>query len=502
MAAHLHLDSLTKRFPGVLALDGVSLEVQAGSIHALLGENGAGKSTLLKILSGVYRPDSGEIRVAGRLASFRRPEDAFRAGVAVIYQELHLVPEMTVAENLFLGRLPARFGILNRAALYRAAAAQLDALNEPIDPRARVGSLPIAQRQMLEIAKALLRDARIIAFDEPTSSLSAREVRKLFTVIRRLKEQGKSILYVSHRMEEIFELADQATVLRDGRQVQTFNTMAGVTQDLLVNRMVGREIADIFGYTTRSKGRNRLTVSNLWGPGLAKPVSLGVDAGEIVGLFGLVGAGRTELLKLIYGAVKPRAGSVTVDNQPTAFAHPRQALDAGMVFCPEDRKKEGVIGIRSVQENINLSARRAHSPGGMLINSGWEHDNAGRQVSQLRIKTPSLLQLVAHLSGGNQQKIVLGRLLSLPVKVILLDEPTRGIDVGAKSEIYGIIRQLADSGAAVLLVSSDLPEVLGIADRIMVMRGGEISGCLTRAEATPENCLKLALPPGGGPPHG
>ena len=480
----------------------MSLGIAEGSVHALMGENGAGKSTLLKILSGVYQPDSGEIRLAGRPARFLKPSEAFRAGIAVIYQELHLVPEMTVAENLFLGHMPARGGILDRAAMERATAAQLQALDEPINPAAKAGSLPIAQRQMLEIAKALLREAKVIAFDEPTSSLSAREVRKLFAIIRRLKEQGKAILYMTHRMEEIFEICDKVTVLRDGRHVQTFHSMAEVTHDVLVNRMVGRDIADIFGYAPRAHGPAMLELDGLWGPGLIKPVSLSAAAGEIVGLFGLVGAGRTELLKLIYGAVRSRAGTVRVAGRGVQINNPQDALHAGIAFCPEDRKKEGVIAIRSVQENVNLSARREHAHGGFFINERWERENATKQVGQLRVKTPSLQQLVANLSGGNQQKVILGRVLSGKVKAILLDEPTRGIDIGAKSEIYGIIRQLAAAGASVLMVSSDLPEVLGVADRVIVMRQGEVAGELGRAEATPEKCLKLALPVSGENAHG
>lgn len=497
MADYLQICSLTKRFSGVVALEGVSLGISEGRVHALMGENGAGKSTLLKILSGVYQPDAGEIRLAGQRVHFHKPNDAFRAGIAVIHQELHLVPEMTVAENLFLGHMHARGGILDRAATDRATVAQLQALDEPIHPAAKAGSLPIAQRQMLEIAKALLREATVIAFDEPTSSLSAREVRKLFAVIRRLKEQGKAILYVSHRMEEILEIGDKVTVLRDGKHVQTFHSMSEVTQDVLVNRMVGRDITDIFGYVPRPHGPPMLELDGLWGPGLTKPVSLSTACGEIVGVFGLVGAGRTELLKLIYGAVRPRAGTVRVAGRGVPIKSPQDALHAGIVFCPEDRKKEGIVAIRSVQENVNLSARRKHACGGFFINQRWELKNATYQVERLRIKTSSLQQLVANLSGGNQQKVVLGRLLSGTVKVVLLDEPTRGIDIGARSEIYGIIRELATAGATVLMVSSDLPEVLGVADRVIVMRQGEVAGEFSRAEAAPEKCLKLALPISG-----
>lgn len=489
----LAFDRVSMAFPGVKALEDVSFEVHAGSVHALMGENGAGKSTLLKILSGAYRPTGGAVVIDGQPRQFAGTADALEAGVAVIYQELHLVPEMTVAENLFLGHLPSGFGLVKRRELLAAARQQLDRIGEAIDPDTKVGRLPLAQRQMVEIAKALTRGARIIAFDEPTSSLSDREVRRLFAIIRDLKARGCAILYVSHRMEEIFQLCDRITVLRDGRHVETAS-LATLTRDAVVQRMVGRELANIYNYSAREHRPDGLVVEGLLGPGLAAPCTFTARAGEIFGFFGLVGAGRTELLRLIFGAVAKSAGRVTLLGRELRIETPRDAIAAGVVLCPEDRKKEGIVPIRSVLENINLSARRRRAHGGFLINGAWEQANARERIEQLRVRTPSARQLIRNLSGGNQQKVILGRWLSETVKVILLDEPTRGIDIGAKSEIYGIMQGLARSGVCVIMVSSELPEVLGVADRIAVMRQGRLAAIVDRAEANEEMLLKLALP--------
>ena len=489
----LRFDHVSMEFPGVRALDDVSFEVRAGSIHALMGENGAGKSTLLKILSGAYAPSGGMLHIGGERKNFTDTAGALAAGIAVIYQELHLVPEMSVAENLFLGHLPQKFGIVNRRALADAARQQLQLIGEDIDPWTKLGRLSLGQRQMVEIAKALTRGARIIAFDEPTSSLSDREVRRLFTIIRELKARGCAILYVSHRMEEIFELGDRITILRDGKHVET-NELANLTRDAVVQRMVGRKLADIYNYTPRPVSEPGLVVEGVCGPGLSEPCSFTAKAGEIFGFFGLIGAGRSELMKLLFGAAAKTAGRVTVGGRPLDVVSPREAIEAGVVLCPEDRKKEGIVPVRSVLENTNLSARRRKARAGVLIDESWEQTNAKDRCAQLRVKTPSVRQLIRNLSGGNQQKVILGRWLSETVKVILLDEPTRGIDVGAKSEIYAIMQELAKSGVCVIVVSSELPEVLGVSDRIAVMRQGKIAAILDRADASEEKLLKLALP--------
>ncbi len=491
---YLQFEDVTKTYPGVTALKGVSFGVCPGSIHALMGENGAGKSTLLKALSGAHTPTSGQFRIGGAAHVFNSTADAMAAGVAVIYQELHLIPEMTVAENIYLGHLPARKGIVDRAQLREQASGLLKRLGETIDPDLKLSRLQIGQRQMVEIAKALSRGAKVIAFDEPTSSLSAREIDKLFTVIRELRDSGCAILYVSHRMEEIFKLCDACTVLRDGRHVRTYEKLADITPAMLVQDMVGRDIADVFGYTSRPQGAPALEIAGVTGRGVASPVSLQVAQGEILGLFGLVGAGRTELLKLLFGAEPITAGTIKVNSRPTPIRSPRDAIEAGLVYCTEDRKKEGIVPILSVMENCNLSARRAHVRFGGLINETWEKANAQQQISSLNVKTPTPHQLIKHLSGGNQQKVILGRWLSTKIRVLLLDEPTRGIDIGAKSEIYQIIFRLAREGTGIVVVSSDLPEVLGLADRIAVMREGAISAIFDRAEATPERVLAQALP--------
>jgi L-arabinose transport system ATP-binding protein len=494
MGEYLRFDNISKGFPGVRALSEVSFGVVESSVHALMGENGAGKSTLLKILSGMYRPDGGRLVIGGAPVVFDSTAAALRAGVAVIYQELHLVPELSVAENLYLGHLPRRFGVLDRGTLYAKSRHMLEMLGEQIDPRAKLGSLPIGQRQMVEIAKALARDAKVIAFDEPTSSLSARETERLFDVIRRLREQGRVILYVSHRMDEIYTVCDAATVLRDGRHVETFSRLEGVTRDTLVQRMVGRSINDVFRYAPRKHGAVSLDVKNLTGPGLAAPASFTVRKGEILGFFGLVGAGRTELLKLVYGATRATGGSVSVDGTRLSIRSPKDAIRGGIVLAPEDRKKEGIVPVASVMENLNLAARRKFSRLRFFIDDRRERENANAHVKQLAVKTPTLRQRIMNLSGGNQQKVILARWLSGEICVILFDEPTRGIDVGVKSEIYSIIYKLAEAGAAVVVVSSELPEVLGVCDRVAVMRQGRIVATMDRTEATQQRVLELALP--------
>ncbi|QUY50445.1 L-arabinose ABC transporter ATP-binding protein AraG [Serratia plymuthica] len=490
---YLTFKGIGKTFPGVKALDDISFSCQAGQIHALMGENGAGKSTLLKILSGNYAPTQGEIQLKGQPVQFANTTDALNAGVAIIYQELHLVPEMTVAENIYLGQLPTKLGLVDRKLLRYESRLQLEHLGLDIDPDTPLKYLSIGQWQMVEIAKALARNAKVIAFDEPTSSLSAREIEQLFRVIRELRAEGRVILYVSHRMEEIFALSDAITVFKDGRYVRTFDDMSQVNNAQLVQAMVGRDLGDVYGYQPRELGPVRLALQGLQAPGVKTPIDLNVRAGEIVGLFGLVGAGRSELMKGIFGATRVSGGQLTLDGQRLDIRSPIDAIRAGIMLCPEDRKADGIIPVHSVRDNINISARRKSIRAGCLINNGWEVSNADHHIRALNIKTPSAGQLIMNLSGGNQQKAILGRWLSEEMKVILLDEPTRGIDVGAKHEIYHVIYQLAQQGIAVLFASSDLPEVLGLADRIIVMREGAISGELLHDDASEEKALSLAM---------
>jgi len=489
----LAFDHIGMEFPGVKALDDVSFAVHAGSVHALVGENGAGKSTLLKILGGAIRPVTGTLRIDGSPRTFAGASEALAAGVAVIHQELHLVPQLSVAENIFLGHLPRRHGLVDRRALAEAARRQLELVGEDLDPATRVGRLPLAQRQMVEIAKALSRGARLIAFDEPTSSLSDREVRRLFTIIRELRERGCALLYVSHRMDEIFDLCDRITILRDGRHVET-SALAALTRDEVVQRMVGRSLSQMHHYAPRPRRGPGLQVEGLCGPGLSDPVSFSAEAGEILGFFGLVGAGRSELLRLVFGAARRRAGRVRVHGQDVEVNSPRAAIAAGIVLCPEDRKKEGIVAVRSVHENLNLSVRRRRARAGILVDEAWEDANTRTQIEQLSIRPPAPRQPVRNLSGGNQQKVILGRWLAEPLRVLLLDEPTRGIDIGARGELYTLIQNLARDGVCVVFVSSDLPEILGVADRIAVMREGRLAAMVDRGEASEEVLLRLALP--------
>ncbi|EHA4483365.1 L-arabinose ABC transporter ATP-binding protein AraG [Escherichia coli] len=423
---YLSFRGIGKTFPGVKALTDISFDCYAGQVHALMGENGAGKSTLLKILSGNYAPTTGSVVINGQEMSFSDTTAALNAGVAIIYQELHLVPEMTVAENIYLGQLPHKGGIVNRSLLNYEAGLQLKHLGMDIDPDTPLKYLSIGQWQMVEIAKALARNAKIIAFDEPTSSLSAREIDNLFRVIRELRKEGRVILYVSHRMEEIFALSDAITVFKDGRYVKTFTDMQQVDHDALVQAMVGRDIGDIYGWQPRSYGEERLRLDAVKAPGVRTPISLAVRSGEIVGLFGLVGAGRSELMKGLFGGTQITAGQVYIDQQPIDIRKPSHAIAAGMMLCPEDRKAEGIIPVHSVRDNINISARRKHVLGGCVINNGWEENNADHHIRSLNIKTPGAEQLIMNLSGGNQQKAILGRWLSEEMKVILLNKTTFG----------------------------------------------------------------------------
>lgn len=485
----LLFDGIGKAFPGVQALDNVSFEAVEGSVHALMGENGAGKSTLLKILSAAYAPTTGHLVLDGKSLDNRSTQAALTAGIAVIYQELQLVPQLTVAENLYLGHMPSKLGWVNRREMHAEAVRLLDEIGEDIRPDTLISRLSIAQRQMVEIAKALSRKAKVIAFDEPTSSLSSREVERLFAVIQRLRQEGKIVLYVSHRMDEIFRICDACTVLRDGRHVETYTRLEDITPDDLVKAMVGREVNTLNAYRSRPIGETALRIDALFGPGLSQPISLDVRKGEIVGVFGLVGAGRTEALSLIAGTARARAGKITLDGQSFSSLDPRRALTIGIGLCPEDRKKEGIVPIASVADNINLGVRKH-----FVVQPAAERAYAQERVTQFRIRTPSVDQRIGNLSGGNQQKAIIGRVLGHQLKVLLLDEPTRGIDIGAKSEVHDIIRGLAESGVAVLVVSSEMPELLGLCDRILVMEGGRLTGNLPRSEATQARLLELALP--------
>jgi len=490
MSAYLQFDQVSKHFPGVTALGGVSFEAYAGAVHGLLGENGAGKSTLLKILGGQYRPDGGRLLLGGKECHFGSASDAIEAGIAVIHQELQYVPELTVAENVLLGRLPTRFGFVDKAAANRLVSERLAKIGVDLDPQARLIDLSIAQRQMVEICKAVMQDASVIAFDEPTSSLSHRETEILFRLVRDLRADGRTLIYISHRLEELYALCDSCTIFRDGRKVATHPVMADVPRERLISDMVGRELSDIYDYRERPLGAERLQVR-----GMADGCDFSVRAGEVLGFFGLVGAGRSELMRQLYGADKRPKGTVLLDGAAVSHAGPSAAIEAGIVLCPEDRKEQGILAQSSVAENINISCRRNGLLGGVFLRHAREAALADEFIARLKIKTPHREQEIRLLSGGNQQKVILARWLAEPdLKVLILDEPTRGIDVGAKNDIYRIIHEVASRGCCVIVVSSELPEVLGISDRVAVMRDGRICGELARAQANETAVLSLALP--------
>ncbi|WP_445678722.1 L-arabinose ABC transporter ATP-binding protein AraG [Radicibacter daui] len=492
---YLEFLHISKSYPGVHALRDVSFGVEKGAVHGLMGENGAGKSTLIRLLSGDHRPDTGsEIRIDGEAQKYASTRDAFAAGVIVIHQELQLVPELTVAENLSLGRFPANGGVIAARRMFAEVGRKLKEAGIDIDPRRKVKSLSIGERQMVEIAKAVMLEARIIALDEPTSSLSSRESEILFALIGRLRAEGKIILYISHRLDEVFRLCDSLTVLRDGQLAAHHPTLEGVTRDQVVAEMVGREISNIWGWRPRTLGDVRLKVENLSGDKLPEPASFSVRTGEILGFFGLIGAGRSELTRLVYAADKRLGGTLEIDGAPVQVTTPHDAIRAGIALCSEDRKHDGIIQGRSIEENINISSRRHHTRLGVL-SPRREVAVAEEFIAKLKVRTPSRKQDIINLSGGNQQKVILGRWLSEQgIKVLIVDEPTRGIDVGAKAEIYELLYQLAEAGMAIVVVSSELPEVMGICDRLLVMCDGRISAELERAQFNEHAILAAALP--------
>jgi ribose transport system ATP-binding protein len=491
----LRVRGLRKAFPGVLALDGVDFGLRPGEVHVLLGENGAGKSTLIKTLSGAHRPDAGTMEMDGREVEIRTAQDAERLGIATIYQEFNLVPEMTVAENLFLGRQPRRFGLLDRRAMNAAARDLLAKVGVRADPDDRMAGLGIARSQMVEIAKALSLDARVLIMDEPTAVLTTGEVDRLFGIVARLREQGVAVVFITHHLEEIPRIGDRVTVLRDGRSVA--EVPADTPRDELVRLMVGRSIGQQYPRERTEAGPPLLQVKGLTRDGVFEDVSFEVRAGEVVGLAGLVGAGRTEVARAIFGADRPDRGEVIVDGRSLPPGDVHAAMEAGVGLVPEDRKGQGLVLGADVQENLGLVTLGRFSRGGLVDRAGQRKD-AGEIAGRLNVRMSGLRQEVRTLSGGNQQKVVIGKWLLADAKVLVLDEPTRGIDVGAKVEIYELINTLTASGHAVLMISSDLPEVLGMSDRVLVMARGRLAGELPAAEATQDAVMALAVAGPGG----
>jgi ABC-type sugar transport system ATPase subunit len=488
----LELQDIGKSFPGVRALDGASLQLRAGEVLALTGENGAGKSTLVKILSGVYRPDRGAIRLNGEPVQILNPAHARAIGISPVHQELSLEPFLSVAENVFLGQQPTgSLGLIDRRRMKADASRLISRLAAQIDVTAPVESLSVAQRQIVAIARATATDCRILIFDEPTASLTERETAHLFDVIRRLREEGLGIIYISHRLEEVFRLCDRVMVLRDGRHVATM-PVADTDLNGLIGMMIGRDVSDLFRKRQVPIGAVVLDVRRLTKRGMLHDVSLTLRRGEIVGVAGLVGAGRTELARAIFGDLPCESGEVRVDGVALGRGYSvRAAIAAGIGLVPEDRKEQGLVIGLSVQQNVGMAMLGALSRAGIVSESREKH-MALHYVGKLAIKTPSVSQRVMNLSGGNQQRVVVAKWLATRPKVLLVDEPTRGIDVGATAEIHGLLCELAAEGVAVLMISSDMREILAMSDRILVMHQGRISGELPGHDATQEAIMHLA----------
>ncbi|MFF4402241.1 sugar ABC transporter ATP-binding protein [Streptomyces sp. NPDC001480] len=498
----LRIEGIRKTFPGVVALDGVDFDLRRGEVHVLLGENGAGKSTLIKMLSGAYTPDAGRILVGGEEVRIHGAQDSERLGIATIYQEFNLVPDLTVAENIFLGRQPRRLGVIDRKRMEADAEVLLARVGVNVSPRARVRELGIARLQMVEIAKALSLDARVLIMDEPTAVLTSEEVEKLFAIVRKLREDGVGIVFITHHLEEIAALGDRVTVIRDGRSVGQIP--ADTPEEELVRLMVGRSIEQQYPRERPVQGEQGeqgergergaalLAVEGLTRDGVFHDVSFEVRAGEVVGIAGLVGAGRTEVVRAVFGADPYDQGSVKVAGTGLRRHDVGAAMAAGIGLVPEDRKGQGLVLDASVAENLGLVTMRAATRAG-LVDRRAQHAAAERIAGQLGVRMAGLEQHVRTLSGGNQQKVVIGKWLLADTKVLILDEPTRGIDVGAKVEIYQLINELTAAGAAVLMISSDLPEVLGMSDRVLVMAQGRIAGELAGEEASQDAVMALAV---------
>ncbi|NIE65352.1 sugar ABC transporter ATP-binding protein [Burkholderia sp. Ax-1719] len=485
------MQGIGKAFGPVRVLEGVDFHIEAGEIHALMGENGAGKSTLMKILSGVYQADAGQILIDGRATTIRNTVEAERAGIAIIHQELNLIPQLTVMENLFLGREPHRFGMVDTATMRREARKWLDKVGaQRIDPQTEAGHLSIGQQQLVEIAKALSLNAQVLVMDEPTAALTNREIDTLFEIMQSLKASGVAIVYVSHRMEEIFRICDKISVLRDGHFVGE-RAIPDTNFDEIVRLMVGRELGERFPKRSHTPGDVRMRVNGLADDGHVEGISFDVRAGEVLGIAGLMGAGRSEILRTLFGVNRKTAGTVTLDGQPLEVRDACSAIEAGIAFVTEDRKRQGLVLGMSVRENATLVHLDSYAKLG-FVNEKAERSAVDGLIKQLRVRTRDAELDVKSLSGGNQQKVVFAKWLAKPPKVLLLDEPTRGVDVGGKAEIYTIINQLAEQGVAIVMVSSELPEVLAMSDRILVMHQGRQAGLFEAATATQEQIMTAA----------
>ncbi|MBB1527747.1 ribose ABC transporter ATP-binding protein RbsA [Pectobacterium carotovorum] len=488
----LQLQGITKSFPGVKALSGAALNVYPGKVMALVGENGAGKSTMMKVLTGIYRKDAGSIHFLGQEVDFSGPKASQEAGIGIIHQELNLIPQLTIAENIFLGReFTNRFGRIDWNKMYAEADKLLKRLNLRYDSRRMVGDLSIGDQQMVEIAKVLSFESKVIIMDEPTDALTDTETASLFSVIKELQSQGCGIVYISHRLKEIFEICDDITVFRDGQFIGE-RPVSDLEEDTLIEMMVGRKLEDQYPRSNKVPGEVRLKVQNLSGPGVDS-VSFTVRKGEILGVAGLMGAGRTELMKILYGALPRTGGNVTLDGRDVVTRKPQDGLANGIVYISEDRKRDGLVLGMSVKENMSLTALRYFSHAGGRLKHAEEQLTVADFIRLFNVKTPSMEQPIGLLSGGNQQKVAIARGLMTRPNVLILDEPTRGVDVGAKKEIYQLINQFKEEGLSIILVSSEMPEVLGMSDRIIVMHEGRLSGDFPIEQATQEALMAAAV---------
>jgi len=488
----LFAEGIRKEFPGVVALDDVEFKLKRGTVHALMGENGAGKSTLMKILAGIYTPDKGEVRLKGVDIRLKSPLDALENGIAMIHQELNLMPFMTVAENIWIRREPKnRFGFVDHGEMNRITARLFDRLKIKIDPEIEVRHLSVANRQMVEIAKAVSYESDVLIMDEPTSALTEREVAHLFEIIRDLREQGIGIVYITHKMNELFEIADEFSVFRDGKFIGT-HASSDVTRDDIIRMMVGREITQMFPKEEVPIGDVVLSVKNLALDGVFRDVSFDVRAGEILGIAGLVGSGRSNVAETLFGVTPASSGTISIDGKTLSINSPNTAIRHRMAFLTEDRKDTGCLLILDILENMQIAVLQDRFVKGGFVTEKQITAACEEMSRKLRVKTPNLQERIENLSGGNQQKVLIGRWLLTNPRILILDEPTRGIDVGAKAEIHRLVTELARNGVAVIMISSEMPEVLGMSDRIMVMHEGRVTGFLDRAEATQIKVMELA----------
>lgn len=489
----LELKGITKIFPGVKALDRVSFQLKAGEIHALMGENGAGKSTFIKVITGVHRAEEGEMYLDGRRVDFRSPLDAQNAGIAAIYQHVTSYPHLTVAENIFMGHEIRKHGIMQWKKMNEAAGALLCQLDADFQPTARMGALSVAQQQMVEIAKALSTNARIIIMDEPTAALTKNESEELYRITEKLRDDGKSVIFISHRLEDMYRLASRVTVFRDAQYIGTYN-VAEIQPPELIKAMVGREVSDLFPKPEVKPGEEVLRVENLSRTGFFRDVSFRVRAGEIVGLTGLVGAGRTEVVQTIFGVEHYDAGKVFVDGKEVHIRRPQDAMRLGIGLLTEDRQNQGLILDWGIGRNITLPELGAKfSKKGGITSETIENQAAKELAEEIDVKAVTVFDPASSLSGGNQQKVVVAKALASDLKLLIMDEPTKGVDVGAKAAIYQIMGELAQKGMAIVMISSEMPELLGMSDRIYVMCDGRVTGELSRTEATQEKILELSM---------